>query len=105
MKSESEKWRSPSHFAAEAQPINDDLEEKSNYDHNYDSNDKELDGKDLTDDQYYYNDKETVRAALKMVQDDTDLSSNDGNPQGLACLPENINIIIWSIMSISSYNQ
>ena len=106
---ENEKWKwkvkIPSHFAAEAQPINDDLDEKSNYDHNYDSNDKELDGKDLTDDQYYYNDKETVRAALKMVQDDADLSPNDGNPQGLACLPENINIIIWSIMSISSYNQ
>ena len=86
----------PSHFAAEAQPINDDLEEKSNYDHNYDSNDKELDGKDLTDDQYYYNDKETVRAALKMVQDDADLSPNDGDPQGFAWLPENINIIISS---------
>ena len=74
--------------------FNDDLDEKSNYDQNYDSNDKELDGKDLTDDQYYYNDKETVRAALKMVQDNADLSPNDGNPQGLACLPENINIII-----------
>ena len=74
-------------------PSNDDMDEKSNYDHNYDSNDKELDGKDLTDDQYYYNDKETVRAALKMVQDNADLSPNDGNPQGLACLPENINII------------
>ena len=96
MKNESEKWRSPSHFAAEAQPINDDLDEKSNYDHNYDSNDKELDGKDLTDDQYYYNDKETVRAALKMVQDDADLSPNDGDPQGFACLPENIDIIISS---------
>ena len=46
MKNESEKWRSPSHFAAEAQPINDDLDEKSNYDHNHDSNDKERDGKD-----------------------------------------------------------
>ena len=56
-------WRCPSHFAAEDPPINDDLDEKSNNDHNYDSNDKERDGKDLTDDQHYYNDKETVRAA------------------------------------------
>ena len=87
-------WRCPSHFAAEDPPINDDLDEKSNYDHNYDSNDKELDGKNLTDAQYYYNDKETLRAALKMVQDDADLSPNDGDPQGLACLPDNVNIII-----------
>ena len=38
--------------------------------------------------------KKQVRAALKMVQDDADLSPNDGDPQGLACLPDNINIII-----------
>ena len=85
------KWRTPS---AEAQPINDDLDERAIYDPNYNSNDKERDGKDLTDDQHYYNDKETVRAALKMVQDDADLSPNDGDPQGLACLPDNVNIII-----------
>ena len=39
-------WRCPSHFAAEDPPINDDLDEKSNSDQNYDSNDKERVGKD-----------------------------------------------------------